>query len=1833
MKSRLLWSTCVIASQLLLAGGVLAAPGRGDYDVDDDGLIEIHDLVDLNEIRHDATGASLYGASDGCPLDGCIGFELTGDLDFDSNGNGTRDAGDLFWNDGAGWTPIDNFDAILEGNGFHLRNFYTSQPGRDAALIRNGGVQSVVRNLSFSGPLTRVMAYEAAVLMIWSRGVIENVSVSGVVMGPENYYGSLVASLVVTNDGDIRHCAARGVRRGGIVAGLVYHNNGTVSDSFASGWVMGRSVLSHSAVAGLVVMNDGQVSSSAANMTLDVTAYGIASAGGLVNSNDGEVVGSQASATILATSLGSSSWARAGGLVAFNTDGLVAGSMSNSNVVARNQGMPERAQAGGVAVLGGRIENTLSMSAVVRAECTEGCIAAGLVADARDTAVSNSLAVNTTIDAAVTGGLSALNNAGTTSLESYWDITTSGLSPGGVSLGDGYSTSALQCPVSPADPACAEALYTGWDPLLWEFGTMASYPALARTGPQGGDADGDGVVDIVDAFPYSDAASEDADGDGRADRWHPDCDAVCQAGSGLILDAFPDDTDNDGVANDVDAFPADAAAFQDDDYDGRPDAWAPGCDQACRDASGLTADIGGNILSSFGDAGVVVVSSTASELDTTPIQTTVQAIEEMSDDSILVAGWSARGAIMAKFMADGDADVGFGTAGRRNYGFAELHAMDAPASFPAVLASDGAFRAIDELGHETILSTVLPVTVTQLLAREPGGFFVTGRCQRGSLRGFCVEARNADGSADQAFWGGFGVGYGRVFVDFNESDEPVSGGTGVALQTSADGLYVGGTYAIPDGSGTMTVPVVARLNADGSLDTRFSDDGFLRFEHVLADYGHLSFSGARLFPGDVLDIDLYDDGIVLTIGGRDLSGRLYLVKVSHEGIVDPDFGVNGVVQTPAGNDRDATLFVEADGSLTLFGLEKTGVSNADGTIYLSRFSSDGEYLLGQSQFYKLYDQPDIFHLSSYGMAVAKSLNSYLVAFSGMNTSVAQASGQNITALNIMRLSSWVPDSDRDGTADSQDAFPNDSSEAYDSDADGVGDNADAFPFNAAASQDDDDDGLPESWHPGCDLACQAGSGLLLDAMPDDSDNDGVVNAADAFPLDPAETADTDGDGTGDNGDAFADNPAAAVDADGDGYPDEWNSGCDGVCQSASGLVLDPYVDDADNDGVPDSEDAFPDNPAEWSDTDGDGVGDNADVFPDDPLESSDADGDGVGDNGDAFPSDPLEWRDTDGDGVGDNTDAFPGHVAASVDADADGLPDAWGEGCDADCQFASGLELDLMPDDTDNDGVPNSEDAFPLDPSESADSDADGIGDNADAFPDNAAASRDEDGDGLPDAWNDDCGVLCQGASGLTLDAFPDDSDNDGAVNAVDAFPFDPSETSDTDGDGVGDNADAFPENVAASMDNDGDGMPEQWNAGCDVICQGMSGLERDLYPGDRDNDGYVDVEDAFPDDAGEWLDSDGDGTGDNADAFPFDPNEQWDSDGDGIGDNADDNDALDTNPPQVIAPPDVTLDASGALTAVDLGVAAAYDIKDGDLVALPSDSGPFASGTHYITWVALDAAGNRGEALQRVTIYPRVTFDMAEVKVGEGGEALVRVLLSGPSPGYPVHIPVRLGAATTADALIDHDATDQVVTIEALDDPANEARIVVRALDDGLSGEPDELVELVLDNVFDRPYVGERDAPDRYLGVGDPSATHIVITELNLPPVVDVIVRQNGQVVTSSVRQGQDVSIDVSIDDPNPEDVHTLSWYMDGVLLNEFNNQVTGVIEAQRLSPGEHTIRLVVTDNGEPAETVDIETRINVVRKAAAPVGSSGGGGALCWGGWLLVLVGGLARRAERGG
>ncbi len=273
--------------------------------------------------------------------------------------------------------------------------------------------------------------------------------------------------------------------------------------------------------------------------------------------------------------------------------------------------------------------------------------------------------------------------------------------------------------------------------------------------------------------------------------------------------------------------------------------------------------------------------------------------------------------------------------------------------------------------------------------------------------------------------------------------------------------------------------------------------------------------------------------------------------------------------------------------------------------------------------------------------------------------------------------------------------------------------------------------------------------------------------------------------------------------------------------------------------------------------------------------------------------------------------------------------------------------------DDDNDSVPDSADAFPLDPYEQIDTDGDGIGNNADLDDDNdglsdqfddlpldATEQHDFDNDGIgnnADSDDDNDGLSDLQEAVMGTNSWLADTDLDGVDDGLDDMPKDANETTDTDGDGIGNNADedddndgyvdlidVLPTNQYEWMDTDGDGI----------------GNNADT---DDDNDGIEDIADAFPNTASESVDTDGDGTGDNADMFPNDPTEAFDTDLDGIGNNADpddDNDGVADAEDDDPLDPNITIQAkqfvavigfpsgqAGQETVVSVG----YDVSNAD--------------------------------------------------------------------------------------------------------------------------------------------------------------------------------------------------------------------------------------------------------------------------------------------------------------
>ena len=168
-----------------------------DYDTNDNGLIDVSSLAQLDAIRHDLDGngqpatATAYNSAFparraaapghmGCPVT-CAGYELTQDLDFDSDASGAVDADDAF---AGNFTPIGGaYSSVFEGNGYALHNLTIDQSGvTRTGLFVELNPAGRIRNLGLINPdISGGGVWQANVgaMVARNRGVITASYVAG----------------------------------------------------------------------------------------------------------------------------------------------------------------------------------------------------------------------------------------------------------------------------------------------------------------------------------------------------------------------------------------------------------------------------------------------------------------------------------------------------------------------------------------------------------------------------------------------------------------------------------------------------------------------------------------------------------------------------------------------------------------------------------------------------------------------------------------------------------------------------------------------------------------------------------------------------------------------------------------------------------------------------------------------------------------------------------------------------------------------------------------------------------------------------------------------------------------------------------------------------------------------------------------------------------------------------------------------------------------------------------------------------------------------------------------------------------------------------------------------------------------------------------------------------------------------------------------------------------------------------------------------------------------------------------------------------------------------
>ena len=246
------------------AASITITPGE-DLDADDDGLIEVSNLAQFNALRWDLDGdgssinagyASAFPTARtgmGCPDAGCIGYELTANLDFDTNGDGVVDSSDDYWNAGAGWEPIVRyvdpgegesrvthpFNATFDGGGHTVSNLFINRATDNIGLFGVTGSGSEVRNVGLpSANVTGNQGVGALVGRV-DFGKISASFSTGSVTGTSDDIGGLVGR---NNSGRIAVSYSTAAVRGDTsVGGLVgYTEEGSITASYATGSASGN---------------------------------------------------------------------------------------------------------------------------------------------------------------------------------------------------------------------------------------------------------------------------------------------------------------------------------------------------------------------------------------------------------------------------------------------------------------------------------------------------------------------------------------------------------------------------------------------------------------------------------------------------------------------------------------------------------------------------------------------------------------------------------------------------------------------------------------------------------------------------------------------------------------------------------------------------------------------------------------------------------------------------------------------------------------------------------------------------------------------------------------------------------------------------------------------------------------------------------------------------------------------------------------------------------------------------------------------------------------------------------------------------------------------------------------------------------------------------------------------------------------------------------------------------------------------------------------------------------------------------------------------------------
>jgi uncharacterized delta-60 repeat protein len=217
-------------------------------------------------------------------------------------------------------------------------------------------------------------------------------------------------------------------------------------------------------------------------------------------------------------------------------------------------------------------------------------------------------------------------------------------------------------------------------------------------------------------------------------------------------------------------------------------------------------------------------------------------------------------------------------------------------------------------------------TAEDVAVQPDNKIVMVGGCNHISFGFFpiCLVRLNEDGSYDNTF-GSNNFGYALTNIPGGNG---TGGGEEIALQSDGKIVVAGWT-----GYWNEETTFVARYNANGTLDTSFGTDGFVK-----------TVVNGSSRPREAI---IQPDGKIVIVGfcGNSTNQRQFVARYLPNGALDDSFGQAGIVRvdTAGNNAAGSSIGLQADGKIVTGGSVWTpaGAPVPSGSLLLTRLNADG----------------------------------------------------------------------------------------------------------------------------------------------------------------------------------------------------------------------------------------------------------------------------------------------------------------------------------------------------------------------------------------------------------------------------------------------------------------------------------------------------------------------------------------------------------------------------------------------------------------------------------------------------------------------------------------------------------------------------------------------------------------------------------------------------------------------------------------------------------------------------------------------------------------------------